>query len=119
MRDLAADYVATEGELPIKNLVWHGQPVGQWIRDQREAYRKRTLRADRVAILRRIRGWGWNAEESDFSQGLTHFVTYRCRYTQGWVRCATSARTATRSGHGHASGAGTAACRWLLLGAAG
>ena len=85
MRNLVADYMRIEGEPPFKNLVWRGEPIGQWTRDQRKAYGKGTLRADRIVSLEAIDGWVWNAEELDFRMGLAHFIDYRARHGQGWV----------------------------------
>jgi hypothetical protein len=45
---------------------YKGDPtrLGEWINDQRTAYRKglKRLSADRIELLEKLRGWTWNAK---------------------------------------------------------
>lgn len=52
-------FMAVHGRMPRVREELEGSKVGQWVSNQRQAYRKGTLRARRVAALEALPGWTW------------------------------------------------------------
>ena len=58
--------------------VENGYNLGQWVIAQRAANAKGRLASDRVARLEAIRGWTWDARETNWEQGFSSL----CRYVE-------------------------------------
>ncbi|WP_163720926.1 DEAD/DEAH box helicase [Mycolicibacterium psychrotolerans] len=61
--DLLKHYVAEHGDarVPAPYKTTGGLPLGSWVRDQRDNYRKGTLKADRARKLMTLPHWTWDA----------------------------------------------------------
>lgn len=61
--DLLKQYVAEHGDarVPAPYKTADGVPLGSWVRDQRDNYRKGTLKADRARKLMKLPHWTWGA----------------------------------------------------------
>ena len=81
--DLLKQYVAEHGDarVPAPYKTADGVPLGSWVRDQRDNYRKGTLKADRARKLMKLPHWSWDAPPKGPRRGsrgsFTRLVSYQ------------------------------------------
>jgi hypothetical protein len=52
-------YVAQKRCMPGREDIWQGVQIGQWIRQQQRAHRRRQLLPQEVQLLEQVPGWTW------------------------------------------------------------
>ena len=77
--ELLRQYVADQGCVPTRGTVYDGCLLGSWCGNQRAAYARGSLAAERVAALSSVPGWQW-AEPDSWPDWLALLQRYVAEY---------------------------------------
>lgn len=83
--ELVRSYIRTHGAPPPIAAVVDGHPIGEWVHDQRKAFRTGALSGERVAALEDVPGWRWAVDGNEFEAGMKHLSEYVREHGTGWV----------------------------------
>jgi hypothetical protein len=71
-------YVQAKGNarVPAKHVTDDDYPLGAWVGNQRQSYKRGELDGLRVGKLEALPGWTWNPREDSWHDGIAHLVTF-------------------------------------------
>ena len=70
-------FVEREGHARVRPGVREdGYPVGQWVQNQRQFFRRKDLDQTRIKRLEALRGWSWNSRNAAWEQAFASLEQY-------------------------------------------
>jgi superfamily II DNA or RNA helicase len=73
LRDYAQEY----GKLKITmRTIYEDFPLGKWISERRDDYKKGKLSTEKITLLEALSGWSWDGMESQFLKGFEKLEAY-------------------------------------------